>query len=585
MSCAIVAAGCSSEPTDADTQLADAANVISAISSPPIYGGQTTTSATLTRPTLAESEAARLKRLSTLNTLASLPRAELPQAQQTILDEHLDILGPIVELDRYHLTHANGPRAYLLTDRDGAHVELKAQLTHRQVNTRDEAEQWLTALSDGAAAIRSDAERLSVELQSGAIPPAYLINLTLDRLSPELDPTREPAILRHFRTSLEAVEEIPDYERVRLLDEARTNYAQTVVPELTTIRDLLANARDQAGPITLSASRNGAERYRALFAYYAHPAVPPREIADAAEAEIQHLTEQLAALAIDGIDPEAPVGASLSAIQTAETQGSEPEAAPSFEALAARVNLRFDWARSKLAQMISKGGVRPIRIAPDEEAGSDALWPIRHTASKEASGSDGLAINIGGFADWPDWSLPVLSYAAGLPGTHLINSRRVLATPSPEGAGAALADGWALYAAGLAADLGGYDDRQLDRVGYIQFRLLHASLARTDIGIHEDGWTREEAVTFLRDRSGLSTAIVDKFADELIRRPARLGSAFAGMTAIMNYRDRADTRLGPRFDIRQFHDTILDGGPRPLTTVERQIEAWMTATQAAGQTE
>ncbi len=572
----VSAAACSPPPPDHAGALHQAISRLQRAAE--AAGASPNTHAAPQTPTLAAVEGARLTRLQALTDLRAIDPDALSDDDRRRFYQYYDGLTVLVELDRFGMAELDGPRPYLMTDVDGAHVRLANSLTRQPISSRAEAEAWLVQLAAAAPALQYETQRFLVQTRTGITPPQELINRTIADLDRQLDPAREPASLTHFRTSLAALADIPAFEATRLLDEARAIYATDLATELEALRDVFSLSASQTSPEPgLHARKDGEHRFRALFAYYTSPTVAPDELLDFARQEVDELKGEIADLlqgiaAEEGAPPPTITDLAIGP-PTESAEGNEPT---TDAAVLARLTQRFDWARNNLSQLISEGGVRPLTMQSRAVPTHRPLLPVRHDATPTAAGADRLQADAATFQLWPDWSLPAHAFSSGLPGRHLVESRRVDHPLKAAGLGAALAEGWSLYATDLASDLGGFDDRIEDRIGYLQHRSLYAALTVIDIGIHLENWNREEALVYLQAATGLPDPVLNSFIDESIRRPARLNSAFAGSVALRNLRDRADARLGPDFDLRAFHDAILAGGPRPLATLEREISNWIT---------
>lgn len=581
----LLLAACSDDPPDRTAALeALEAQFESSISLSPVTGFTAATAAEGGAASLADVEAARLARLQILNQLQAMDPDTLPAELQERFYEIHDRLVPVVELDRFGMANRTLPGPYLITDRDGAHVERIDGLLEARIVNRQDADAWLGDLADTATAIRTETQRFRVETRAGVTLPVSIAERAIADLDRQLDPAREPEVLRSFRLQLAQLTGIESYESTRLADEARTIYASDLAPALTELSEIF-EAQRQSGHSDdgLWSQPDGEARYAALFAFYVAPGVAPEEISSRAETVLEETQLEVEALLTELGRTEGSVGERLAAlsVESIEDEGAEgvdaasdPE--PPLEATAsmnARLNQRFDWARNNLAQMISAGAIRPLVVRAKEVHRHEPLWPVRYVAQGDPAASDMILFDPAVFARWPDWSLPALIYADGLPGRHLLASQRSFTHPTRNGASGGLSDGWSLYAAGLASDLGGYDDHRADRIGYFQFTMLATALAQADIGVHVERWSAEEAGDFIQSTTGLNREVVDSMVAEIVRHPARSVSAFAGNEALWSYRDRAATRLGSAFDLRRFHDVILAGGPRPFATVERDIES------------
>ena len=166
----------------------------------------------------------------------------------------------------------------------------------------------------------------------------------------------------------------------------------------------------------------------------------------------------------------------------------------------------------------------------------------------------------------------VLAFHEALPGHH---TRMALSLPAGD-FNSGFAEGWAIYAEYLADEMGLYGSR-LDRAGMIAKHLWAASRLVVEPGLHVHGWTRQQAVEFMRHHTALSDAEIDVEVDRYIATPGQSLSYMLGYDTIMSARRYAERRLGRRFDLRDFHDAVLGPGSRGLDTVQRDLVAWADA--------
>lgn len=138
----------------------------------------------------------------------------------------------------------------------------------------------------------------------------------------------------------------------------------------------------------------------------------------------------------------------------------------------------------------------------------------------------------------------------------------------------AYGEGWALYCEYLGLEMGMYDT-PYDRFGYLTFQMWRAARLVVDTGIHHKGWSRAQAIQFLHDNTALSDHDIEIEVDRYISWPGQAVSYYLGMLAIKEARVRAEKALGPKFDIRAFHDTVLSIGSVPLPVLQARIDQFI----------
>ncbi|HEX4742937.1 MAG TPA: DUF885 family protein [Caulobacteraceae bacterium] len=138
----------------------------------------------------------------------------------------------------------------------------------------------------------------------------------------------------------------------------------------------------------------------------------------------------------------------------------------------------------------------------------------------------------------------------------------------------AFGEGWALYCERLGEEMGMYDT-PYDRFGMLSYQAWRAARLVVDTGVHAMGWSREQAIAYLADNTALPRHEVETEVDRYISWPGQALSYYLGQRAILQARTKAQAALGPKFDIRAFHDTVLQLGSVPLPILTRRIERFI----------
>src|SRR5881628_890612 len=171
-----------------------------------------------------------------------------------------------------------------------------------------------------------------------------------------------------------------------------------------------------------------------------------------------------------------------------------------------------------------------------------------------------------------------VAYHEGVPGHHMQISIAQTLPDVPKfrlhGFYSAYAEGWALYAEELGKEIGFYKDPVSD-YGRLSSELFRAVRLVVDTGIHSKGWSREQVVEFFRKSGAVDEPTIQSETDRYISWPAQALSYKLGQLKFRELRERAQKELGPKFDIRAFHDEMLDGGTLPLDLLEARTEKWI----------
>ena len=193
--------------------------------------------------------------------------------------------------------------------------------------------------------------------------------------------------------------------------------------------------------------------------------------------------------------------------------------------------------------------------------------------------------NLRDMNEEPKWSMPTLSYHEGVPGHHwqisiahelrgLPQFRRVIPFT-------AYMEGWALYSEWLAKQAGWYEGDPFGDLGRLRDELFRAVRLVVDTGIHAKHWTREQAIAYMLEKTGMGEKDVTAEVERYIVDPGQACAYKVGMLKIQELRERTQRELGNKFDQREFHDAVLKNGALPLEILEEQVNLYIQNKQAA----
>jgi uncharacterized protein (DUF885 family) len=190
-----------------------------------------------------------------------------------------------------------------------------------------------------------------------------------------------------------------------------------------------------------------------------------------------------------------------------------------------------------------------------------------------------VVVATSNFADRSLINDEAIAYHEGVPGHHMQLSVQQQLTGLPKFRLHGLffnayAEGWALYAEQLGKEIGFYQDPASD-YGRLSSELFRAVRLVVDTGIHSKGWTRDQVVDFMRKSGAVDEPTIQSETDRYISWPAQALSYKLGQLKFRELRDRAQKALGPKFDIRSFHDEMLNGGMLPLDLLDARTDKWI----------
>jgi uncharacterized protein (DUF885 family) len=219
-------------------------------------------------------------------------------------------------------------------------------------------------------------------------------------------------------------------------------------------------------------------------------------------------------------------------------------------------------------------GIRevPAEIAP----GTTTAY--YNAGAPEAGLSGTYYVNTSKLDQRPLWEIPALSLHEAVPGHHhQIALQQELELPEFRRHAAfftAFVEGWGLYAERLGIEMGIYDtpEKQMGRLSYEMWRACRLVV---DTGMHARGWSKQQAIEFMKANTALTDANIEAEVNRYISWPGQALAYKLGELKIRELRGRAEAALGARFDIRAFHDAVLGNGAVPLDVLEAEIDAWI----------
>ena len=188
--------------------------------------------------------------------------------------------------------------------------------------------------------------------------------------------------------------------------------------------------------------------------------------------------------------------------------------------------------------------------------------------------------NLYRMQDMPIYQMEALAYHEGIPGHHMQNSIAQELEDVPRfrkfGGYTAYGEGWGLYTELIPKEMGFYEDPYSD-FGRLAMELWRACGLVVDTGIHHRRWTREYAIQYLRENTPNPEGDCIKAIERYVVMPGQATAYKIGMSEILALRGLAKERLGERFDVREFHETILTCGPLPLDMLREVVVEWIDA--------
>jgi uncharacterized protein (DUF885 family) len=503
-----------------------------------------------------------------LTDLARVPREALSSADQLTYDLFRIEFENRVAVAPFH------PEYYELQIREGPQSLNEAAEQMPFQKTAD-YENWLKRL----AAVPGYLDQYAALLRRAASEKRTQPRVIMDRVLPQLqmqtvDKPEDSPFFERFRKFPDAV---PEADRRRLTAEARRVIADAVIPAYqrftSVFRDeYLPACRETVG---IWDTPDGRAFYANRARYHTTTALTPAQIHEIGLAEVaRNRAEMLAVMKEVGFN-----GTLQEFFQHLRTDPQFYYATPDelFRAYVYTAKM----IEPELPRLFGKLYRTPygLRVIPATSA------PNTTTAYYNGPSIDGkrpgyFYVNLYRPEVRPKYEIEVLTAHEAVPGHHLQIALAQEQADLPKFRRfyevTAYVEGWALYSERLGYDLGLYKD-PYSRFGQLTYDQWRAVRLVVDTGIHDMGWTRQQAIDYFMDNAAKTETDVVNEIDRYIAWPGQALAYKIGQLKILELRERAKAALGDRFDIRAFHDTNLATGAVPLEIVERTIDAWIEA--------
>jgi len=239
----------------------------------------------------------------------------------------------------------------------------------------------------------------------------------------------------------------------------------------------------------------------------------------------------------------------------------------------------IDQMTPKLPSLFGRLPKAQLEVLPVEEFREKSFAAAEYeNGTPDGSRPGHVKVNTGDFTTRTSTNVESTAYHEGVPGHHLQISiaQEVPELPKfrQEYGVTSYVEGWALYAERLGEEVGGYQD-PYSYYGHLQEEMLRAIRLVVDTGLHAKKWSRQQVIDFFHAHSTLDEVEVQHETDRYIVIPSQALGYKIGQLKILELRERAKGALGNKFDIRGFHDTVLDSGALPLDVLSDQVDAWI----------
>ena len=447
--------------------------------------------------------------------------------------------------------------------------QLVAQLSFTTVKDYDD---WIARLHQIPKAFDQVTTNMAIGMEDHRVPPAYLLTKTLDQVKSMAQQKAEDSPFALPLKKFPAT--IPAAEQERIEQDMLDAIAHDVLPAYLRFARFLEVSYVPAGRTDpgIAALPDGAKYYQFLIRRTTTTNLTAEQIHQIGLDEVKKDEAEMLAIA-------QKLGfADLASFRASLKTNAKLKAA-SADALLAAYRGYLTPMQARLPQLFGVLPKAKFEVVPVP----DYLEKTAAPAYYEEGAPDGsrpgrLFINTYNATDRNLYSVEDIAYHEGLPGHHLqisiAQELEGIPTFRKYQGYTAYVEGWGLYSERLGKDVGLYQDPYSD-YGRLEGDIWRAIRLVVDTGVHSQHWTREQMVQYFHDHSNVDDTSVQAEVDRYIAWPSQALAYKIGQLKILELRDRAQKALGAKFDLRAFHDQVLDAGALPLDMLSDRIDAWI----------
>jgi uncharacterized protein (DUF885 family) len=433
-------------------------------------------------------------------------------------------------------------------------------------------EAWLARLRTLPDYASGATELLRAGMRAGRLHPRVVVDRVVAVLDAQIGADADASGFHEpFRRFPAGV---PAAERERLSGAGRAALDGSVRPALRSFREFLAGEYRAAAPEEGGLGRQGGQDlYRFLARHHTTTAMTPDEIHDLGLREVARLLKEMEAVKTKA-GFAGPLRAFFEHLRTdPRFFHRDPQALlTAYRSLAKSIDPRLVRLFGRLPRL--PYGVEPTPEAQAPHATTGFYFPGAPDGSRPGT----YLVNLYRPEMRPRWEMVPLTLHEAVPGHHLQVSLAAELTDLPAfrrlGYFVAYGEGWGLYSEWLGHELGLYDDPN-DHFGQLAWEMWRAVRLVVDTGMHAKGWTRAQAIRYFLENSPRPELDVANEVDRYLAMPGQALAYKIGQLRILDLRRRAEAALGPRFDVRAFHDEVLGAGSLPLDLLEARVDAWI----------
>ena len=452
---------------------------------------------------------------------------------------------------------------------------------HR-IEDEGSARNYLSRLSQIDRVFEQTIAGLQHRQDIGVVPPRFVIEKVLTEMRGFIDTPVQDNILYETLSRKLAETEVDSTTIAELLAEAEEIITGDVYPGYRVLIEFMA------GQLDIATTENGVWKlpdgeafYQYTLKQFTSTDYTPDDIHALGLSEVARIEKQMLSILRDEGFTSGTVGDRVQALQKdpryqyPDTAGVRDQIMADYQAILDEIDAGMDRAFN----LRPESRLEVLRVPEFKE--DTAPGAYYQPPSMDGKRPGKFYANLRDVSEISKPFMRTLAYHEGIPGHHyqiaiqteLQNVPMIRRLPLFT----AYTEGWGLYAERVAWELGFQDD-PLDNLGRLQAEMMRAVRLVVDSGLHAKRWTREKAIDYMLEKTGMSESDVVTEIERYIVMPGQATAYKVGMLKILELREKARTALGEAFDIREFHTTVLQNGALPLTMLEEQVDDYIRMT-------
>ncbi|TPH16462.1 DUF885 domain-containing protein [Litorilituus lipolyticus] len=477
-----------------------------------------------------------------------------------------------------------GLSPFIINQINGPLIDIPRTMQNDHAITNEQqALDYITRLEKFGDVVESVVNKQTFDAKQNWLPPKVTLEGALNYLTNYVKvPAQSHVFVKVFKEKLQSVPDLTDKRKEELISKATAAVADVVYPafELATVatKALLDKGRDESG---IWAQPNGAAYYQDAIKQLGDSELSASEIHQIGVDEVNRISREMDTILVAQGYSKGSVGERMVSLNEEARFLYEDSDAGRAELLS-DLNGYIAEITTKMAPVFTSVPKYDVEVKAFPVEVQDGASGGQYTAPAIDGSKPGVYwINLRDMKANPKFSLKTLTYHEANPGHHwqiALNMEQAdmpfLRRVAPYNT---YIEGWALYSEQVAYELGMYENDPFGNLGRLQAELFRAVRLVVDTGIHDKRWTREQAISYMSEKTGSAESDVTSEIERYMVWPGQALGYKLGMLKILSLRDKAQKALGDKFKLNEFHDVVLLGGAVPMDVLDKNVSAWINS--------